>query len=57
MMEHEGLARVYALHKFHHYLLGGNFKMFTNHSTLKYIVNKPMLGGEDHVMVSTLQKI
>jgi hypothetical protein len=33
------------LQKFHHYLLGGNFKMFTNHSALKYLVNKPMLGG------------
>jgi hypothetical protein len=31
----EGLAMVYALQKFHHYLLGGHFKMFTDHSTLK----------------------
>jgi hypothetical protein len=36
---------VYALHKFRHYLLGKHFKMFTNHSTLKYLVNKPMLWG------------
>jgi hypothetical protein len=36
--EREGLAMVYALHKFHHYLLGGHFKMFTDHSTLKYLV-------------------
>jgi hypothetical protein len=43
--EREGLAMVYALQKFRHYLLGGNFKMFTNHSPLKYLVNKPMLGG------------
>jgi hypothetical protein len=41
----EGLAMVYALQKFHHYLLGGHFKMFTDHSTLKYLVNKTMLGG------------
>jgi hypothetical protein len=41
----EGLAMVYALQKFRHYLLGGNFKMFTNHLALKYLVNKPMLGG------------
>jgi len=33
--KHEGLAMVYALQKFRHYLLGGNFKMYTNHSTLK----------------------
>jgi hypothetical protein len=41
----EGLAMVYALQKFHHYLLGGHFKMFTDHSTLKYLVNKSVLGG------------
>ena len=41
----EGLAMVYALQKFRHYLLGGHFKMYTNHSALKYLVNKPMLGG------------
>jgi hypothetical protein len=26
-------------------LLGQHFKMFTDHSTLRYLVNKPMLGG------------
>jgi hypothetical protein len=36
---------VYALKKFIHYLLGKHFKMFTYHSTLKYLVNKPVLGG------------
>ena len=43
--EREGLAMVYALQKFRHYLLGAHFKMFTDHSTLKYLVNKPVLGG------------
>jgi hypothetical protein len=43
--EREGLAMVYALQTFQHYLLGGHFKMFIDHSTLKYLVNKPMLGG------------
>jgi hypothetical protein len=33
--EREGLAMVYALQTFRHYLLGGHFKMFTNHSALK----------------------
>ena len=42
----EGLAMVYALQKFRHYLLGSHFKMFTDHSALKYLVNKPMLGGK-----------
>ena len=36
---------VYALQKFRHYLLYVDFKMFTNHSALKYLVNKPVLGG------------
>jgi hypothetical protein len=43
--EREGLAMVYALQKFRHYLLGKHFKMFTDHSSLKYLVNKPVLGG------------
>jgi hypothetical protein len=44
-IEREGLAMVYALQKFRHYLLRGHFKMFTNHSALKYLVNKTMFGG------------
>jgi hypothetical protein len=36
---------VYALQKFMHFLLGKHFKMFIDHSTLKYVVNKPVLGG------------
>jgi hypothetical protein len=43
--EREGLVMVYALQKFRHYLLGKHFKIFIDHSALKYIVNKPMLGG------------
>ena len=36
---------VYALQNFRHYLLGDHFKMFTDHFALRYLVNKPMLGG------------
>ena len=54
--EREGLAMVYALQKFRHYLLGSHFKMFTDHSTLKYLVNKPVL-GEDLHMASSLPGI
>ena len=36
---------VYALQKYRHYLLRGHFKMYTDHFALKYLVNKPMLGG------------
>jgi hypothetical protein len=45
MTEREGLAMVYALQKFRHYLLGKHFKMFIDHSALKYLVNKLLLGG------------
>ena len=37
---------VYALQKIRHYLLGGHFKMFTDYSALKYLVNNPVLGGK-----------
>lgn len=37
---------VYALQKFRHYLLGSHFKMFSDHSALKYLVNKLVLGGK-----------
>lgn len=43
--ECEGLAMVYTLQKYRHYLLGAHFKMYTDHSTLKYLVKKPVLGG------------
>jgi hypothetical protein len=41
----EGLAMVYVLQKFRHYLLGKHFKMSIDHSSLKYLVNKTVLGG------------
>jgi hypothetical protein len=44
-MEREGLAMVYALHKFRNYLLGSHFKMYTYHSALKYLVNKSVFWG------------
>lgn len=43
--EREGLAMVYSLQKYRHYLLGGHFRMYTNHSALRYVVNKLVLGG------------
>jgi hypothetical protein len=41
----EGLEMVYVLYKFRHYLLGSHFKMHTNHTTLKYLVNELVLEG------------
>ena len=45
-IEREGLLMVYALRKLRHYLLGGHFKMFTDHSALKYLFNNLVLGGK-----------
>lgn len=39
------LAMVYVLQKFRDYRLGDHFKMYTNHSMLKCLVNKPMLAA------------
>jgi hypothetical protein len=36
---------VYVLQKFRHYLLGSHFNMYTYHSTIRYLVNKRVLGG------------
>ena len=54
MTEHEGLAMVYTLKEFRHYLLGEHFKMYTDHSTLNYLVNKPLFGGNMQMAAATL---
>ena len=48
---------VYVLQKFKHHLLGKHFKMFIDHSTLKYIVNKLVLGGDNLLMVTAISII
>jgi hypothetical protein len=47
--EREGLAMVYTLQKFKHYLLGKHFKIFIDNSTLNYLVNKPVLGRGESI--------
>jgi hypothetical protein len=54
--EREGLAMVHVLQKFHHYLLGGHFKMFTGHFALKYLVNEPVLGGRIYIWILLFQE-
>jgi len=34
---------MYALHKFHHYLIGNKFIFYVDHIVLTYLVNKPQL--------------
>jgi hypothetical protein len=36
---------IYTLQKFINYQLGSHFNFFTDHSALKYLVNKPVLEG------------
>jgi hypothetical protein len=55
-IEREGLAMVYVSQKFRHYLLGGHFRMFTDHSTLKYLVNHLVLGGTICIWLLLFQK-
>jgi len=42
---------LYALQNFRHYLLGGHCKMYTDHYALRYLVKKPVLGGNMQVAV------
>jgi hypothetical protein len=44
--ECEGLKMVYALKQIRHYLLGSHFNMYTDNFVLRYLVNKPVLGGK-----------
>ena len=44
-MEWEGLAMVYAVKKFCHYLLANHFIFFVDHHALLYLVNKPCATG------------
>ena len=43
--EREGLAMVYAVKKFRHYLLANQFIFFVDHQALLYLVNKPCATG------------
>jgi hypothetical protein len=54
--EREGLSMVYALQKFHHYLLGGHFKMFTDHSA-EIPSQQASFGGENMHMASSISRI
>jgi hypothetical protein len=45
MTKQEGLAIIFSLKKFHHYLLGYKAKIVTDHKALTYLVNKPNPSG------------
>lgn len=54
--EHEGLAMVYALHKFRHYLLGTHLKMIIDLSALKYLAKITVMGGNIFIWLFLFQE-
>ena len=43
--EREALGMVFSLQKYRHYLLSNPFTFYTEHQSLKYLVNKPLHHG------------
>ena len=43
--EKEFLAVIYAINKFHHYIIGYEVFVHTYHSTIQYLMNKPITNG------------
>jgi len=54
--EREALAVVYACKKFRHYLLGYKIVFYTDHNSLKYLVNKLDLSGRIARWILLLQE-
>lgn len=45
MSEKDSLAIIYMLNKFRHYITGYEIFVHTDHSTIKYLMNKPVISG------------
>ena len=45
MTEKEFLAVVHAINKFRHYITGYDFSVHTDHSAIKFLMNKPITSG------------
>ena len=45
MTEKEFLSGVYAINKFRHYIAGYDVFVHTDHSTIKFLMNKPITSG------------
>ena len=43
--EKEFLVVVYSINKFHHYITGYEVFVHTNHSTIRFLMNKPITNG------------
>jgi hypothetical protein len=46
VIEKEFLVVVYAINKFSHYIIGYEVFINTNHSTIKYLMNKPITNSK-----------
>lgn len=45
MNEKEILVVIYAIKKFRHYIIGYPVVLYTDHSAIKYLANKPITNG------------
>jgi len=45
MNEKEFLAVIHAVNKFRHYIIGFHVLLYIDHSTIKYLANKPVTNG------------
>ena len=43
--EKEFLVVIYALNKFRHYIIGYQVSIYTDHSSIRYLANKPITNG------------
>lgn len=52
----EFLAVIYAINKFRHYITGYPIFLYTNHSAIKYLANKPITNGRVTLWLPLLQE-
>jgi hypothetical protein len=57
VIEKEFLAVIYAINKFRHYITGYSTFVHTDHSAIKYLMNKPITNAESHQMVVIITRI
>ena len=54
--EKEFLAVIHAINKFHHYISGYPVILYIDHSTIRYLANKPITNGRVTRWLLLLQK-
>ena len=56
VIEKEFLAAIYAINKFRHYITGYSTLVHTDHSTIKYLMNKPITNARVTIWLLLLQE-